>query len=1051
MIPKRFLFGNREDYILKKRLEIISKREEENLDDTVQSITSIPPAPTPMNTPCSFQDTSQDTQQLDERQKDCSKNENPVQNSSNTLTSNMKSQTQIKSSSTQLLEHWKAAAIDSQKEVQMLKSQIIKVEAQNKSLIDARSRREMMTRDPTVAITYGLLQHNPQKTQNIQQLEKDASFINMDGEFDALLPPKQINACMEKMKLALNSVMYKNGISLRLTLNTIKANSDLQSLLNLLFGTGANLELERYMKDLDPQLLLRGLALAAVRQWIFMTDFPGFKENRLSKAQIKVMSQKGNWKCARRLAIASYLSIIRDPSFSGQDLREQTQHLVMRFSRALAPLCKPPHDSEKILSNIWIDSEGTIGSLFRIALTFKAVTVATKHRYEFVVYPPGTVAAKTIPAVENSTVPNQPGKDLTSDVWKHASLCVYEVESNFQKNELEAAMVKPDNFVLQEADVRDKKCCLNIAMTISKGFDESHWDVNEEVDSVASTGLGQNKATSKIIQEKKVDPTIIDQASAAHRSEPIVKNGLQSGVEASIDNRTGKHSDITSGQRSEMITKISHSCSVCLNVFTAGDFEAHLQIRPIWCQPPCSCGGKYYGKASIAKHKRHEKKKKNIVPESGSSKRVKAPGLDLLVEITRKEIDVVEAETAQKPPEKSPERSRRRSTRLNTQEDMAIEVKEVTVGDPSTPHKPGQRSASPQSTKCENCGIAYKSLRNLTRHKNAGACKRCPDCGNLVGNLESSKRHQCSGPLKKSKNKDLKALHDYRTRQKVKTAVCEEKALTKSNETVDNQSWIETRQMSSKSSENPKANLEISNDDRTKTQNHQVCSQVGSPLSNEITKSMTPAASPEGSPLKRTRPSESQDQENPQIQGGGSTPGETEEMRPTKLRRLDVVQEVTAKQDCPRFSEQKQSTFKSNYIHLLNPSQSSNFEFEKWQTFTPQESNERGLGISSDAAGPKNNWDLDGDYIAFESQSDTYSDLLGSFPHSFGIPQNFNGESPGFLSAKGVCVHGSQHPILPGQLLAYEGYHAAENNKQTPGLIHPVIPQGERKGVGHDY
>lgn len=151
--------------------------------------------------------------------------------------------------------------------------------------------------------------------------------------------------------------------------------------------------------------------------------------------------------------------------------------------------------------------------------------------------------------------------------------------------------------------------------------------------------------------------------------------------------------------------------------------------------------------------------------------------------------------------------------------------------------------------------------------------------------MESSKKHQCSGPLKKSKNKDLKALHDYRTRQKVKTAVCEKKALTKSNETVDNQSWIETRQMSSKSSENPKANLEISNDDRTKTQNHQVCSQVGSPLSNEITKSMTPAASPEGSPLKRTRPSESQDQEKPQIQGGGSTPGETEEMRPTKLRK----------------------------------------------------------------------------------------------------------------------------------------------------------------------
>ncbi|KAB8290251.1 hypothetical protein EYC80_011117 [Monilinia laxa] len=1037
-IPKRFVFGSREDSILKKRFEMISRREEENADDTVQSTPLITPTPTPMNTPCSFQDSSQDPQDPDERQKDYSENEKPFQNSSNKLTSNMESQSQTKYSSIQLLEHWKAVAIDSQKEVQILKSQITKVEAQNKNLIDARSRTEMMTRDPTETILYGLLKQNWQQTQTIQQLEKDESIVNMDGEFDALLSPKQINACMEKMKLTLNSVMHKNGISLRLNSNTIKANSDLQSLLNLLFGAEANLELESNMKDLDPQLLLRGLALAAVRKWIFMTDFPEFKENRLSKAQLKVMSQKGNWKCARRLAIASYLSIIRDPSFSGQDLREQTQHLVMRFSRALAPLCKPPHDSEKSLSNIWVDSDGTIATLFRIALTFKAVTIAIKHRYEFVVYPPGTVAAKTIPAVENFAMRNPAGKDSICEAWKHASLYVYEAESNFQRNELEAAMVKTDNFILQDADVRDKKFCLNsvMTMTISKGFDESNWDVNEEVNSVASTGLGQDKASSKVVQEKIADPKIKDKASVAHRSESIVKNGLQSGVEASIDKRTGKHSDIASGQRSEMPIKLSRSCSVCLNMFNAGDFEEHMQIKPTWCQPPCSaCGGRYYGKASIAKHKRHGKKETNTVPESGSSKREKAPGLDLLVEITRKEIDVAEAKAPQNPSETSPERSHRRSTRLIGQEDIATEVNDVIIGDSFIPHKTEQRPARPHPTKCENCGIAYKSRRNLTRHKNAGACRRCPDCENWVGSLKSSKKHQCSGSLNKSKNIDLEALHDDCTRQKFETLACEEKTVNKSNGTVENQTSTETPQMSSKSSENPKRNLEMSNHDHAKTPKSQICSQVGSPLSNETIKSLTPAAIPEGGPLKRPRPSESQDQKSPQIQDGDSIPENTEEMRPTKLRRLDAVQDVAAKQDCPGFSEQKQSTFNSNYMQPLNPFQSSDFEFEKWQTFTTHESNERGWGISPDAAGPKNNWNLDSDYIAFESQSDTYSGLLGSFQHSFDISQSFNGESPEFISVKGMYLNGSQHPVLPGELPVYGGYHAAENNKQTQGLI----------------
>ncbi|RAL58638.1 hypothetical protein DID88_003558 [Monilinia fructigena] len=928
IIPKRFIFGSCEDSILKKRLDIISQREEENADDTAQSTPLITSTPTPMNTPCSFQCSSQDPQDPDERQKDYSENGKPFQNSSNKLISSMESQSQMKYSSVQLLEHWKAVAIDSQKEVQILKSQIVKVEAQNKNLIDARSRREMMTRDPTETILYGLLKHNWQQAQNIQQLEKDASIAHMDGEFDALLPPKQINACMEKMKLALNSVMHKNAISLRLNSNTTKANSDLQSLLNLLFDTEANLELERNMKDLDPQLLLRGLALAAVRQWIFMTDFPGFKENRLSEAQIKVISQK----------------------------------------------------------------EGTIGALFRIALTFKAVTVATKQRYEFVVYPPGTVAAKTIPAVENFAVPNQPGKDSICEAWKHASLYVYEVESNFLKNELEAAMVKPDNFILQEADMRDKKCCLSsiMTMTISKGFDESHLDINEEVNSVASTGLGQNKESSKVVQENIVDPPIRDKASTVQRSESIVKNGLQSGVEASIDKRTGKHSDIASSQRSEIPTKLSLFCSVCLNMFTAGDFEAHMQIKPTWCQPPCpACGGKYYGKASIAKHKRHGKKETNTVLESGSSKREKAPGLDLLIEITRKEIDVAEAKTIQTPSETSPEKFHRRSTRLNAQEDMATEAKEVTVGDSSIPHRTEQQPTRPHPTKCENCGIVYKSLRNLTRHKNAGACRKCPNYGILVGNLKSSKKHQWSGSLNKSKNMDLEALHADCTRQKVETLACEEKAINKSNGTVENQTSTENPQMSSKSSENPKASLEISNHDHAKTPKSQICSQVGSPLSNEITNSPTPAAMPEGIPLKRPRLSESRDQKSAQIEGGDSIPEETEEMRPTKLRRLDDVQDVATKQDCPRFSEQKQSTFNSNYIQLLSPFQSSDLEFEKWQALTPQESNKRGLGISSDAAGPKNVWHLDSDYIAFESQSDTYSGLSGSFQHSFDIPQSF--------------------------------------------------------------
>lgn len=175
--------------------------------------------------------------------------------------------------------HNPSSTMDSQLENQILKSQIAKIEAQNKYLVDARSLREKMTKDPTETILYGLLQQNWQQTQTIRKL-RDASFVNMDGPHEVRVTHKNVNACVEKIRMTLGSIMHKNGIKLRSTLDIMNANSDLRDLLGRLFGAEVNLKLERTIKDLDPQLLLRCLALAAVSHWMFMTYFPGLKENK---------------------------------------------------------------------------------------------------------------------------------------------------------------------------------------------------------------------------------------------------------------------------------------------------------------------------------------------------------------------------------------------------------------------------------------------------------------------------------------------------------------------------------------------------------------------------------------------------------------------------------------------------------------------------------------------------------------------------------------------------------------------------------------------------
>lgn len=162
--------------------------------------------------------------------------------------------------------------------------------------------------------------------------------------------------------------------------------------------------------------------------------------------------------------------MIRDPSFSEHELCEQTKKLVIRFSKALVPLFRPPHDSGEILSAIWVSSERTVGTLFKTALNFKAAIVATGQQYEFVVYPPGTRAAKTTPMDEDLNILEQSRKEFACEAWQHASLYVYEAEPSSRKNEVTDVAAKPENFVLQEADMREKKSCLYGVLTISKGM-----------------------------------------------------------------------------------------------------------------------------------------------------------------------------------------------------------------------------------------------------------------------------------------------------------------------------------------------------------------------------------------------------------------------------------------------------------------------------------------------------------------------------------------------------------------------------------------------------
>ncbi|TGO20032.1 hypothetical protein BTUL_0001g00390 [Botrytis tulipae] len=1026
--PKNFLFGSREDYILKTQLESISAQREENVEFTAQNTQSMHSTLAPPNTPWSPEDASQDHQDSH----NCPETRPNIENGHH---SSIKSQSRMASFSEENFEHWKMIAINSQKENGNLKSQLIEIKAQNTNLIDARSRREI-SKGSTETIWYALLQQNWQQVQRIKELEKDASFRNLDGQLEVRLSSKQIGSFMERMRLALESIMHKNGISLRTNMDIVDTNTDLQHLLHLLYGTETNLGIEKLMKNIDPQLLLRGLALAAVKQWIFMTDFPVFKENRLSLAQMKVISQKGDWKCARKLALESYISIIRDPSFSKNDLREETQNLVSRFSKAIAPLCKPPHNSEKILSNIWVDSEGTVGTLFITALTFKASTVATGQQYEFVVYPPGTATTEAMPVSEDIVASEKPGKDLTCEVWRHASLFVYEIETASKWNDPAGMMIKSNNFIIHEAGVREKKSCLKSELVVLKNFDEIRWDANEEIILRAKTGLGKKEKAKRGVKGHQITANVGDAANIRKFS---TKNGLQRDIGPSIIDRTGRYSQESLKQCGETPRDSSSHCSTCLNLFPEAILEEHLKKRPVWCQSPCSiCSGKYTRMSDIAKNKQHQKNQRFDAEFSGT-KKIKASPLDFLVEVAKKKIDadrvatVAKAELPQKASGKSRQRSNRRSTRLNGQEGGVVEVEDEMppeVMDDSSPKtncnvpldveaedlcdtsavdETEIRPVIPESPSCEKCGATFTSREGVVRHQRMKVCKACPKCGNWFGRKQLL-RHSCN-------------------QQKNTNPECDKTAITEPHGLDGDEISAATTQASPKSSKAPETeSLKMSNDDCHKLQVDAVCSQTSSPLS-EFEKSPVLAITPVQDPPKRPRLYSDQNTEKLQAQRDGFVTGETENMRPTKLRRMDVTQEAATMTNLPSFSDQKTLEFNGHHVQAPIPSRSTTFEFEKWQTVAPIESNERGSGTDfkslnfDNSAGPRNAWDLGSDYIAFDSHHDSFLGSLGDCQNSFSIPQDFHNENLVPSSRSAVCMNGSRPLNFPAQPLAYENHH----------------------------
>ncbi|CAG8974760.1 hypothetical protein HYALB_00000371 [Hymenoscyphus albidus] len=232
-------------------------------------------------------------------------------------------------------------------------------------------------------------------TKRIKEMEKLAHFTRVEST-SPLLCWEEVTNTMSVLSSELNLILTGHDQRKPLLIPNTIENPELAKLIRCALGNDGEemgserLVLRRWAAKYDPEVVIRNLILAAVKDWVFMSSFPKLnpKAAPLLEAYRESVQTHGK----------SYpFSPNRDLSTNiRRDMAEHTSRLL----KALAPLFLPS-SSEQTKENIqsWGHNDDTsedrrfrLQGIFEAALALKARTLLSENTFEFVIHKLGTPA-----------------------------------------------------------------------------------------------------------------------------------------------------------------------------------------------------------------------------------------------------------------------------------------------------------------------------------------------------------------------------------------------------------------------------------------------------------------------------------------------------------------------------------------------------------------------------------------------------------------------------------------------------------------------------------
>ena len=241
------------------------------------------------------------------------------------------------------------------------------------------------------------------------------------------------------------------------------------------------------LSEIEPQAVVRAITAFALRDWIFESDFPNFKEN-ISPVLTKYREHLGSQGIGPRnllrlfnivrlthcidglialsnLDSAAYNTLIRDTQFRAHTIHRRAEKLAKKLSRTLAPFFPASHLESVQAAPIsgGQDEDKSkyrrthLVEIFETSLKLKADSILNLERYEMVFPPPGTIFDKTTMEAETMSggrIDTLERRPRQVKLCLHPSILAYTSEKAEEVGLLPMITVDSRNFIRMEKSQR---------------------------------------------------------------------------------------------------------------------------------------------------------------------------------------------------------------------------------------------------------------------------------------------------------------------------------------------------------------------------------------------------------------------------------------------------------------------------------------------------------------------------------------------------------------------------------------------------------------------